>query len=207
MNACGYCGQENDPKATVCRGCGTSLAAERPWSFKTSVMWSPRSDEGLIACAIVASLLICSALYGISTNVAGQIMVVHYRSQWGGRSDDYTDFFPVLPHWFVWLARVVVFGLPLGLCRLRCRKVSHALLAASITISIMIVVCTKVPALQLFLPMYLISFLAPHSWIGLYVGAMLQLVFGAWFLGMVGWLLGWFGQQKTQDHSTGEPAG
>jgi hypothetical protein len=90
---------------------------------------------------------------------------------------------------------------------LRCRKVSHALLAASITISIMIVVCTKVPALQLFLPMYLISFLAPHSWIGLYVGAMLQLVFGAWFLGMVGWLLGWFGQQKTQDHSTGEPAG
>jgi hypothetical protein len=36
---------------------------------------------------------------------------------------------------------------------------------------------------------------------------MLQLVFGAWFLGMVGWLLGWFGQQKTQDHSTGEPAG
>jgi hypothetical protein len=97
---------------------------------------------------------------------------------------------------------LVLAVITLVVCRLRCRTGPLAFLAAISALAVMVFVRFSAPILLVFTPAGFFSALTftLNPVIGMYVGGAVQILFGVW-------LLGWFGQLKTQNHTTGEPAG
>ena len=196
MKLCGYCGRENEDAAVNCVECGTSLVPESSGASGDVVHWFPHSPIALALKIGFASVLICTGIF----YAVGRVTLDMFRMfHTGGGVPAYYNlmFVHTVVTWTVFSIGALLFTF--FVCHDRLPKELHVIVTVIATLGV-IVLLTVGPGfasdlvyISLLLPAFLLGAVAGFPG-GYYIGASLQILFGAW-------LLGWFEKRRPVENT------
>ena len=189
MKACGYCGRKNEETAEHCSECATPFVADAPDTPKILT----RTVESGLRLALLNGFGILLILLALFFTIGRLYAEYRMPPQQMPSYVAYSVFSSTAPAPFI----VLVAAVPIFfVCRARSRQRRSGIITAVVIIGIaaVVIVLAKImPMIVMFWcwPALLIGS-ATRSSFGFYIGALLQIVIGAW-------LVIWFHPHKSPD--------
>ncbi len=184
MKVCCYCGRGSDDQAASCPGCGTPFASEdSATSVHPSALfrWTPQSDGGLAVASALAALLLATAFYIDIGRAWLDILIRLHRAPPLPSAGAY-NFLLIIPPLLTPVLGIALGFLTCFICLTRCRRRWHGILAAAVSLAILVFLKQAPGIWWLALPAVSLGLLTSSS-LGIYLGSALQAALAVWLLG------------------------